>query len=124
MPFSAAEETKRRTKSAPTGREPTRKRPRSASPSGVFVRALQRADPLPRALDAAPHGRVEDAAARDLEAGEAGAVEHLGEPQQVGGRHPPGERLLREQADGRVDEARHADLTSRTRPRLGQAREM
>ena len=34
---------------------------------------LQRPDPLPRALDAAPHRRVEDAAAGDLEAGEAGA---------------------------------------------------
>ena len=40
-PFSAAEETKRRTKSDPTGREPTRKRPRSASPSGVVVRAFR-----------------------------------------------------------------------------------
>ena len=38
MPFSAADAMKRRTKSAPTGREPTRKRPRSASPSGVVVR--------------------------------------------------------------------------------------
>ena len=40
MPFSAAEATKRRTKSAPTGRAPTRKRPRSARPSGVEVRAF------------------------------------------------------------------------------------
>ena len=40
MPFSAAEAMKRRMKSSSTGREPTRKRPRSASPSGVFVRAL------------------------------------------------------------------------------------
>src|ERR671914_88922 len=39
-PFSAAEATKRRMKSAPTGREPTRKRPRSARPSGVVVRAF------------------------------------------------------------------------------------
>ena len=54
MPLSAADATKRRTKSPPTGREPTRKRPRSASASGVFVRAFERADPLPRALDAAP----------------------------------------------------------------------
>ena len=107
MPFSAAEATKRRTKSAPTGREPTRKRPRSASPSGVVVRALERADPLPRALDAAPDGRVEDAAAGDLEAGEAGRVEHLGEPQQLGGRHLAGERLLREQANSGVDQPRH-----------------
>ena len=35
---SAADSTKRLTKSGPTGREPTRKRPRSASASGVFVR--------------------------------------------------------------------------------------
>ena len=41
---------------------------------------LQRADALPRALDAAADGRVEDAAARDLEVREAGAVEDLGEP--------------------------------------------
>ncbi len=39
MPLSAAEETKRRTKSPPTGLEPTRKRPRSAIASGVDVRA-------------------------------------------------------------------------------------
>ena len=44
---------------------------------------LERADPLPRALDAAPDGRVEDAAARDLEVREAGAVEDLGEPQEL-----------------------------------------
>src|SRR5918999_1460696 len=40
MPFSAAVWTKRRTKSPPTGREPTRKRPRNAIPSGVSVRPL------------------------------------------------------------------------------------
>ena len=39
MPFSAAHATKRRTMSGETGFEPTRKRPRSASPSGVVVRA-------------------------------------------------------------------------------------
>jgi hypothetical protein len=69
---------------------------------------LQRPDPLPRALDPAPYRRVEDAATRDLEAREPGRVEHLGEPEQIGGRHPPRERLLREQADGGVDQARHA----------------
>ena len=68
---------------------------------------LQRADALPRALDAAPDGRVEDAAAGDLEQREAGAVEHLGDPEQLAGRHPPGEWLLREQANGGVDEPRH-----------------
>src|SRR5262249_31853297 len=36
----AAHATKRRAKSAPTGCEPTRNRPRSASASGVVVRAL------------------------------------------------------------------------------------
>src|SRR5918999_3484356 len=40
IPFSAALATKRGTKSLATGREPTRKRPRSARPSGVWVRAL------------------------------------------------------------------------------------
>ena len=40
IPFAAAEATKRREKSASTGREPTRKRPRSARPSGVLTRAL------------------------------------------------------------------------------------
>ena len=55
---------------------------------------LQRPDPLPRALDAAPDGGVEDAAARDLEQREAGTVERLGDPQQLARRHPPGERLL------------------------------
>ena len=104
MPLSAADATKRRTKSAPTGREPTRKRPRSASASGVFVRASQRADPLPRALDAALDRGLEAAAARDLEVGEARRVEDLGESQLLGGRHHAGERLLSEQPDGRVDE--------------------
>ena len=56
--------------------------------------SLQRPDPLPRALDAAPDGRVEDPAAGDLEAGEACRVEHLGEPQELGRRHLAGERLL------------------------------
>ena len=68
---------------------------------------LQRPDPLPGALDAAPDRGVEDAAARDLEQREAGAVEHLRDPEQLAGRHPPGERFLREQANGGVDEPRH-----------------
>ena len=73
---------------------------------------LQRADPLPRALDAALDGRVEAAAARDLEVREAGLVEDLGELELVGRRHPPGERLLSEQANGRVGERWHGrDLT-------------
>ena len=40
MPLSAAQATNRRAKSPPTGREPTRNRPRSARASGVFTRAL------------------------------------------------------------------------------------
>ncbi len=40
MPLSAAEATKRRTKSTPTGRDPTRNLPRRAIASGVSVRAL------------------------------------------------------------------------------------
>ena len=68
---------------------------------------LQRPDPLPGALDAAADGRVEDAAARDLEQREAGTIEHLRDPQQLPGRDLPGERLLREQANSRIDKPRH-----------------
>ena len=52
MPFSAAEATNRLTMSALTGLEPTRKRPRSAIPSGVDTRAaiaLIRSQGSPRA---------------------------------------------------------------------------
>ena len=68
---------------------------------------LQRADALPRALDAALDGPVEAAAAGDLEVGEPGAVEDLGEPELLGGRDLARERLLPEQADGGVGERRH-----------------
>ena len=40
MPLAAADAMKRRTKSSSAGRDPTRKRPRTARPSGVLVRAL------------------------------------------------------------------------------------
>ena len=50
---------------------------------------LERADPLPRALDAALDGRVEAAAARDLEVREAGLVEDLREPQLLGRGNRP-----------------------------------
>ncbi len=68
---------------------------------------LDRANALPRALDAAAHGRVEDAAPGDLEAREAGAVEDLRDAEDLGGRKLAGERLLREQPDRGVDELRH-----------------
>ena len=74
---------------------------------------LEGADPFPRALDAALDRRVEAAAARDLEVREACRVEDLGEPELLGDRHASGERLLPEQANGRVGERRHArDLTA------------
>src|SRR5581483_12463866 len=83
---------------------------------------LERTDPLPRALDTAAHRVVEHAAARHLEVGEARAVEELREPQEVGGRHQTGERLLAENADRRVDQARHApDLTLAGRAIFGHA---
>ena len=69
---------------------------------------LERADPLPRALDAALDRRVEAPAARHLEIREAGLVEDLREPKLLGSGHPSGERLLPEQANGRVGERRHA----------------
>ena len=68
---------------------------------------LERADALPRALDATPDRVVEDAAAGDLQVREARPVEDLGEAQQLRRRHQAGERLLAEDADRRVDEARH-----------------
>ena len=69
---------------------------------------LQRADPLPRAFDAAPDGAVEHAATRYLEAGEARAVQDLGDLEDRAGRKPPRQGLLAEQADRRVDQYRHA----------------
>ena len=68
---------------------------------------LDRADPLPRRLGPSPHGRVEDAAAGDLEAREPRLVEDLGDAQDLGSRQSAREGLLREQPDGRVDEPRH-----------------
>ena len=88
MPFSAArgDEAARRSRRR---RAASRRGSGRAAPSRAAssVRAFERADPLPRALDAAAHGRVEDAAAGDLEVGEAGAVEDLREPQELGRRH-------------------------------------
>jgi hypothetical protein len=66
-----------------------------------------RPDALPRALDAAPHGAVEAAAARNLEAGEARLVQLGRQLVQSRRRDAVGERLLREEPDGRVDELRH-----------------
>jgi hypothetical protein len=63
---------------------------------------LQRADPLPRALDATLDGRVEAPAARDLEVRKAGLVEDLGEPELLRRRHPSRKRLLAEQANSRI----------------------
>jgi hypothetical protein len=68
---------------------------------------LERPDPLPGALDPAPDGAVEDAAAGDLEVCEAGAVQCLGELEQIRGRHPTGERLLGQESNRRVDERGH-----------------
>src|SRR6185503_7076357 len=69
---------------------------------------VDRTDPLPGALDAPPHRRVEDAAARDLEAGEPGAVEDLRDAEDVTRGDAPGERLLRQEPDRGVVELRHA----------------
>ena len=66
-----------------------------------------RADALPGALDAAPHGAVEAAAAGDLETGEARLVELRRELVETRGGDALGERLLGEEPDRRVDELRH-----------------
>src|SRR5205807_6723769 len=68
---------------------------------------VDRADTLPGALDAAPHGAVEDPAAGDLEQAEPRLVEDPREPEDGRRRHPPRERLLPEQPDRRVDELGH-----------------
>ncbi len=68
---------------------------------------LDRPDPLPGALDALAHRRVEGAAAGDLEVGVSRPVEDLGEAQQLGGRHRRRERLLREHTNRGIDEPRH-----------------
>src|SRR5207244_11703314 len=75
--------------------------------------ALQRPDPLPRALDATADRVVEDASAGDLEVGEPRAVEDLRQAKQVGRRHEPGKRLLAQDANRRVDEARHGETLAR-----------
>jgi hypothetical protein len=69
--------------------------------------SLDPADSLPRAFHPPTHGRVEDAAARDLEAREPRLVEDLCDAQHLGRRQAPGERLLREEPDRRVDQLRH-----------------
>ena len=69
---------------------------------------LERPDSFPGALDAAANGAVEDAAAGHLEVREPRAVEDLGELEHRRRRQPARERLLRKQANGRVDERWHA----------------
>ena len=92
---------------------------------------IDRPDPLPRALDGSPDGRVEYAASRDLEVGEPRTVEDLRDPQHLAGGQLARERLLRQQTDRGVDDFRHSgwDLivalgVRRRRPAAGQAREM
>ena len=85
-------------------------------PERCLRAGFQSADPLPGALDAAPDRRVEDTTSGNLEIREAGAVENFGEPEQVGGRDPPGQRFLAEQADRRIDERRHPERVTRPRP--------
>ena len=82
---------------APPQREPER-RPHTR---------LQRADPLPGALEPPFDRGVEAPAAGDLEVGEARAVENPREPQLLRRRHDARERLLPEQADRRIGQGRH-----------------
>ena len=83
-------------------------------PSGVFVRALSARIRSHGLSTPRRTACVEDASAGNLELREPDAVEELGEPQEVGGRHPPGQRLLAEQADSRVDERRHEERVTRS----------
>ena len=70
---------------------------------------LEGPNPLPGALDPAPYCAIEDPAAGHLERRKPGPVEELGELEEVGSRHAPGQRLLAEQANSRIDERRHAE---------------
>ena len=81
---------------------------------------LERADPLPRALHSAPHGAVEHAAPRNLQACEARAVEDLGDLEDRSGGNPPGQRLLAEQADRGIDQYRHAGSLECFHPTEGE----
>ena len=84
---------------------------------------VDRADALPWALDRPPHRRVEDAAARHLEVREARTVEDLGDAQHLAGRQLARQGVLREQADGGVDDLGHSrwDLSAGTDARLSLA---
>jgi hypothetical protein len=73
---------------------------------GLRARA-ERADALPRALDAALHRRVEAPAARDLEVREPGGVQDLGETKLLCRRHHAGERLLAQEPNCGVHQRRH-----------------
>ena len=106
MPLSAAEATKRLHEVAADGPRADEEAAAQRHPERRLRARLQRADPLPRALDAAADGRVEDAAAGDLEVGEAGAVEDLREPSSSAVGIRPASGSWAEQADRRVDEAR------------------
>ena len=121
MPFSAAEATKRRDEVGVDRARADEEAAAQRQPERRLDARLERADPLPRALDAALDRGVEAAAARDLEVREAGAVEDLCEPQQLGGGNPPGERLLAEQADRRVGERRHRAAAYRGRRHVRDA---
>jgi hypothetical protein len=70
--------------------------------------ALERANPLPRALQATFDRAVEDPAAGHLEVREPGAVEDLRQPKQLRGRQVAGKWLLAEQADRRVGQLGHS----------------
>ncbi len=67
----------------------------------------QRADALPRALDATANRGVEAAAARHLERREPGLVEHRGDLEDPRGGNARRERLLRQKPYRRVDEHGH-----------------
>ena len=97
-PHDVARDRARADEEASTQRDPERRR----------HAGLDRANPLPRALDTTPHGCVEDASSGHLQTGEARAVEDLRHTQDFRRRQLAGERLLREQADRGVDQLRHS----------------
>ncbi len=78
---------------------------------------IDRADALPRALDRPAHRRVEDAATRHLEVRKARTVEDLGDAEHLAGRQLARQRVLRQQADGGIDDLGHVEVGPYRGPR-------
>ena len=85
------------------GPRPDQEPPAKRNPERCLTPRFQSSDSLPGAFDPAAHGRVEAAAAGDLQVREPSTVEDVGELQEAGCLDTAREWLLRKEADRRVD---------------------